>query len=93
MASAAADARRRSISKKKIVYNIVARRNAGAGSCPSKFKIPFFETEPRGPDTLDEIHVAEQVYGPAGYELPTGSAQTDIVSSAARPATVTGTPA
>ncbi len=41
---------------KKMVYNIVNRRNAGAGSCPSKFKIPFFETEPRGPDTLDEIH-------------------------------------
>ncbi len=39
-----------------MVYNIVNRRNAGAGACPSKFKIPFFETEPRAPDTLDEIH-------------------------------------
>jgi hypothetical protein len=39
-----------------MVYNIVNRRNAGAGSCPSKCFIPFFETEPRGPDTLDEIH-------------------------------------
>ena len=71
MASAAADASRRSITKlihkvqtllgfkiQIIVYNIVNRRNADSGSCPSKFKISFSESKPRGPNNLDETHAS-----------------------------------
>jgi hypothetical protein len=67
-----ADSKRHSISNlllmtKKLQF--CKQKKAGAGLCARKLKTLFFQTEPRRPVILDEIHAATQA-GPgvwAGY--------------------------